>query len=75
MLYKAKPKPHNYGRYDYDWLVDLLDDEGYVQGYYVDGYVDGYIVGNIAEVTEDYIHLEYWVPIEKDTLIPVTERE
>lgn len=71
MIYKAKPKPHNYGRYDYDWLVDLLDEEGYVHGYYV----DGYIVGDIAEVTEDYIHLEYWVPIEKDTLTQVEKEE
>ena len=69
MIYKAKPKPHNYGRYGYDWLVDLLDEEGYVHGYYV----DGYIVGDFAEVNEEYTHLEFWVPIEMDTLTQIKD--
>lgn len=48
---------------------EAMDDWGYVHGYYV----DGYIVGSLEEVTDEYLVLEWWIPVNKDTLL--TEEE
>lgn len=50
-------------------MPEAMDDWGYVHGYYV----DGYIVGSIEEVTDEYLVLEWWIPVNKDTLL--TEEE
>ena len=65
MLFKAKPTAYacSAEHYSYDWSLPL-DDEGYVHGWYV----DGFIVGAVQESTEEYIALDFWCPIEKDTL-------
>jgi len=52
------------GYKEIDWVEEHLDDDGYVHGYYL----DGYIVGGFIEVNSEYTNLEYWVPIEEDTL-------
>lgn len=65
MLFKAKPTAYacSAEHYSYDWSLPL-DDEGYVHGWYV----DGFIVGAVQESNEEYIALDFWCPIEKDTL-------
>lgn len=47
-----------------DWLKDWVDDKGYIYGYYV----DGYIVGNIDEVTTEDFYVNWWIPVETETL-------
>lgn len=47
-----------------DWLKDWVDDKGYIYGYYV----DGYIVGNINEVTTEDFYVNWWIPVEPETL-------
>lgn len=64
MKFKAKPKVMGYEYDFYDWLLENTDVDGYIHGYYV----DGHIVGKFVEVNNEYTHLEYWVPIQKDTL-------
>lgn len=63
--------------FDYEWLQDKLDDEGFVTGFFVsDNNKDseiGYIVGGMIEANEDYCSLEYWVPVIKDTVVLVEE--
>ena len=71
MKFKAKPMPFDYEPFEYDWLEEKMDDDGYVTGYYV----DGYIVGKFVEVNKEYTHLEFWVPVLKDTLELVEELE
>lgn len=70
MLFKAKPTAYACSAeyYSYDWSLPL-DDEGYIHGWYV----DGFIVGAVQESTEEYIALDFWCPIEKDTLEAVKE--
>lgn len=65
MLFKAKPTAYacSTEHYSYDWSLPL-DDEGYVHGWYV----DGFIVGAVQESTEEYIAMDFWCPIDKDTL-------
>lgn len=38
-------------------------DETFIYGYLI----DNYIVGDVIEATDEYISLEYWVPIKKET--------
>lgn len=64
VLFKAKPQALDYQPEQYDWVETLLDDDGSVKGYYV----DGYLVGGFVEVNDEYTHLEWWIPIQKDTL-------
>lgn len=70
MKFRAKPKQENVfpdlGNYEGDdqWLQDLMDDEGYIQGWYV----DGYIVGDIVEATDEYVIHEFWCPVDKDSV-------
>lgn len=65
MLFKAKPTAYAFSaeHYSYDWSLPL-DEEGYIHGWYV----DGFIVGAVQESTEEYIAMDFWCPIEKDTL-------
>lgn len=81
-LFKGKPTPRTieqmhldieagYG-FGYEWLKDVLDDEGYVTGYFV-GDVDktinrGFILGGIVESDEEYIIPESWIPVMLDTV-------
>lgn len=69
MKFKAKPRVMAAGVLlgDYDWLKELLDEEGYVHGYYV----DGYIVGKVADATDEYFNPEFWCPIDKSTLAAI----
>ena len=74
--FRAKPYKNTYEYledqqyFDDQWQewVDSLPD-GVYDGEYVYGwYVDGYIVGDVMEVGEDWITLEYYVPITSGTL-------
>lgn len=49
----------------FEGFNDLLDDEGYVHGYYV----DGYIVGGVADVTDEYFQPDFWIPVDKNTVL------
>lgn len=71
MKFKAKPKPFDYESFEHYWLEERIDGDGYVTGYYV----DGYIVGEFVVVDSEYTHLEFWVPVLKDTLELVEELE
>ena len=65
---KAKPKDSIMGVYHLDWLHSMLDEEGCVTGYYLKGPSGAYLVGELIEVCEEYTVLEYWVPVDEDTL-------
>ncbi|MDG4969273.1 hypothetical protein [Lactococcus lactis] len=73
MKFKAKPDMFMSGQVldnvygTVDWLVERLDDEGYIHGYYV----DGYIVGKVADATDEYFNPEFWCPIDKSTLVAI----
>lgn len=42
---------------------------GWVQGFYVDNhYGKGYIVGDVIEASEEYITLDYWIPVDIKTV-------
>lgn len=59
-------------------LIDVSDDEmdhlsllklAKFDGAYVYGwYVDGFIVGEVMESDDEYIALEYWVPVDPETV-------
>lgn len=72
MLFKAKPKTTslNHELYSYEWTPPM-DADGYIYGWYV----DGFIVGAVQESNEEYIALDFWCPVEKDTLEVVKEDE
>lgn len=36
-------------------------------------YVDGFIVGEVIEANDEYIALEYWVPVDPETVCLVEE--
>lgn len=56
-----------------DGLLRQLGDN-YLGNRYVKGfYVDGYIVGGFVEVNDEYTALEYWVPVDKDTVQLIEE--
>ncbi len=47
---------------------------GKFDGTYVYGwYVDGFIVGEVIEANEEYIAIEYWIPVEPETVCIVGE--
>ncbi len=53
------------GFFDEDTPPDL----GKFDGTYVYGwYVDGFIVGKVMELDDEYIDLEYWVPVDPETV-------
>lgn len=45
-------------------MLGIEHDNGWVYGYYV----DGYIVGPVVESTEEYIALEWWCPVHRETV-------
>lgn len=67
--YKAKPKENIMGDTDSsEWLESMLDKDGYIEGYYLKGPSGPYLVGELIEVDQEYTVLEYWVPVDKNTL-------
>ena len=64
---KAKPKD-NIIDDDEEWLESMLDEEGCVTGYYLKGPSGAYLVGELIEVCAEYTVLEYWVPVDENTL-------
>ena len=44
--------------------LNIEHQDGWVYG----SLVDGYIVGDIVEVAEEYISLEWWIPVEIETI-------
>lgn len=71
--FKAKPTSNAlYEDDEYDeGLKDILDSEGYVHGWYA----DGYILGDVVEVDPEYIIHEFWIQIDKKTLMLDAEGE
>lgn len=67
MKFKAKPIQIENEYEDTSWLDEKLDEDGYIHGYYV----DGHIVGDFAVLDSEYTHLDYWVPVQKETLVPI----
>lgn len=68
MKFKAKPRPEFLEEQEDEcWLFDLMDNDGYVTGYIV----DNYLVGEIIEANDEYINFEWWIPIDKETLVAV----
>ncbi|MEC6747352.1 hypothetical protein VXN63_02275 [Marinilactibacillus sp. XAAS-LB27] len=53
------------------WLGEFIDADGYVHGYSV----GSYIVGDVMESTDEYVVLEYWVPIEEHSILPEKPEE
>ena len=54
MKFKAKPleKMFDEDEYNTDWLLKLIDDEGYVTGYLL----GNHLVGELVEATDEYIN-------------------
>ena len=67
--YKAKPKDSIMGdEASREWLQWMLDEEGCVTGYYLKGPSGAYLVGELIEADAEYTVLEYWVPVDENTL-------
>ena len=66
---KAKPKDSITGdEASREWLQWMLDEDGYVTGYYLKGPSGAYLVGELIEADAEYTVLEYWVPVDENTL-------
>ena len=65
-MFKAIPK---FGALDEEFdLLSLAELAGF-DGIYVYGwYVDGFIVGKVMDYDDEYIALEYWVPVDPETV-------
>lgn len=46
-----------------EWDYEL-DEQGYVTGWYA----DGYIIGEFTEVTEEYVAISQWCPVDVSTV-------
>lgn len=44
--------------------LGVVHDNGWIYGYCV----DGYIVGDVVEATDEYIALEFWWPVKRETV-------
>ena len=44
--------------------IGIENENGYVTGYFV----DGFIVGTVVEANDEYISIEWWCPVDADTL-------
>lgn len=65
-IFKAIPKP---GALDEEIDCVPLLERAQFDGTYVYGwYVDGFIIGRVIEANEEYIAIEYWVPVELETV-------
>jgi hypothetical protein len=70
-IFKAIPKP---GALDEEIDCVPLLERAQFDGTYVYGwYVDGFIVGEVMEVDNEWIALEYWVPVDPETVRLVNE--
>ncbi len=75
-MFKAIPKPGILDANDYsDYHVPLPELEGYDGTYVYGWYVDGFIVGEVIEANDEYIAIEYWVPVDPETVCLVKEAE
>ncbi len=73
-MFKAVPKPNVLDANDYsDYHVPLPELAGYDGTYVYGWYVDGFIVGKVMESDDEYIALEYWVPVDPETVCLVEE--
>ncbi|GAX46786.1 hypothetical protein [Pseudolactococcus reticulitermitis] len=61
MKFKAKPKDPEIAQ---ELFSDFMDEDGYIHGWYV----DGVIVGDFVELNDEYAILEFWCPIDIETL-------
>ena len=48
--------------------ADLIQEDGFVYGNLINIKGGPFIVGNVIEATEEYIHLEYWIPVDPETV-------
>ena len=55
------------------YSVPLPELAGYDGTYVYGWYVDGFIVGEVIEANDEYIALEYWVPVDPETVCLVEE--
>ena len=70
-MFKAIPK---LGAMDEDIDLIPLSEVAKFDGTYVYGwYVDGFIVGEVIEANNEYIAIEYWVPVDPETVCLVNK--
>ncbi len=50
------------------YSVPLSELAGYDGTYVYGWYVDGFIVGKVMDYDDEYIALEYWVPVDPETV-------
>ncbi len=55
------------------YSVPLPELAGYDGTYVYGWYVDGFIVGEVIEANDEYIAIEYWVPVDPETVRLVEE--
>ena len=67
-IFKAIPKPGILDANDYSDDVLLAELTGYDGTYVYGWYVDGFIVGKVMDYDDEYIALEYWVPVDPETV-------
>ena len=72
-IFKAIPKPGILDANDYSDDVPLAELTGYDGTYVYGWYVDGFIVGQVMDSDDEYIVLEYWVPVDPETVCLVEE--
>ena len=48
--------------------ADLIQEDGFVYGNLINTKGGHFIVGNVVEATEEYIDLEYWIPVDPETV-------
>ena len=72
-IFKAIPKPGILDANDYSDDVPPAELTGYDGTYVYGWYVDGFIVGKVMDYHDEYIDLEYWVPVDPETVCLVHE--
>ena len=67
-IFKAIPRPGILDANDYSDDVPPAELTGYDGTYVYGWYVDGFIVGKVMDYHDEYIALEYWVPVDPETV-------
>lgn len=67
MKFKAKSLMSNEETHSVAGRAGAYLGEGWVQGHYI----DGYIAGGVIEANEDYIAIEWWIPVDIETVTPI----